>query len=185
MKSKSNTEYIKIGIISDAHGLRGEVYVVVFSGDTSWIEDLEEVQLMPPGQTAQNSLKNYSVKKIKPFKKGFIAQFETINDRNQSDLLKKYEVWVPADLFVSEDGEQPYLSEFLNFNIEDKQLGNIGSIESFSTNNYQDLFIINKKINGQNIEIPFVKEFIVEIDYANKIMHMNLPEGLVQINEKD
>lgn len=184
-KTETNNEYIKVGLISDGHGLRGDVYAIIFSGDVSWIDELEEIYLMPVGQTDPKKLKPFEVKKIKPFKKGFIAQLENVTDRNQSDALKKQEVWVPADLFISEDGDQPYLQELLDFAVQDKQLGLIGNIEDFSSNGEQDLFVLDKKINGQSIEIPFVKEFVIEIDYKNKKMMLDLPEGLIQINEKD
>lgn len=183
--SLENQDLIKVGHVSDGHGLRGDVYVLIASGDVSWIDDLEELHLMPPGSTDLRNIKTFEIKKTKPFKKGFIAQLTGVSDRNQSDALRKYEVWARSDLFVSEDGEQPYLQEFLNFSIEDKTLGTVGVILDFSSNGFQDLFILDKKVNGQSIEIPFVKQFVTEIDYDGKKIFVDLPEGLVLINEKD
>ena len=180
-----NQDLIKVGHVSDGHGLRGDVYVLIASGDVSWIDDLKQLYLMPPGSTDLRNIQTFEIKKTKPFKKGFIAQLTEVTDRNQSEALRKYEVWAPSDLFVSEDGEQPYLQEFLNFSVEDKTLGSIGVILDFSSNGFQDLFILDKKVNGQAIEIPFVKQFVTEIDYQEKKIFVDLPEGLVLINEKD
>lgn len=178
-------ELVKVGHVSDGHGLRGDVYILVYSGDADWSEDIEEIFLGPAGSNNSLKFKAFTIKKTKLFKKGFIAQLDSVTDRTQADALKKLEVWIPAETFVSEDGDQPYLSEFLNFSVEDQQLGVVGKIENFSFNGSQDLMILDKKVNGQNIEIPFVDQFVIEIDYdAQKIM-MDLPEGLISINEKD
>lgn len=176
---------VKVGHVSDGHGLRGDVYVLIASGDVSWIDDLKLLHLLPPGSTDFTKSKTFEIKKTKPFKKGFIAAIHGITDRNQSDCLKKYDVWVPQDLFVSKDGEQPYLQEFIGFSIEDKVLGTVGTVTEFSSNGIQDLLILDQKVQGQNIEIPFVKEFVLEIDYDAKKIFVDLPEGLVSINEKD
>lgn len=189
MKSDSNTPSIenltKVGIVLEGHGLRGDISILIFSGDVSWSQDLEKMYLMPFGKKESSDLKAFELLKAKPFKKGILAQLKGVTDRNQSDALRKCEVWVPSDLFISENGEQPYLQEFLNFTVADKTLGIVGQIEGFSSNGMQDLFILDKKINGQNIEIPFITQFVIDVDYASKKIMMDLPEGLIEINEKD
>ena len=55
----------------------------------------------------------------------------------------------------------------------------------FSTNGQQDLLVLDQAVNNQNIEIPFIKQFVINVDYVTKKIMMDLPEGLIQINEKD
>ncbi|OFZ32034.1 MAG: 16S rRNA processing protein RimM [Bdellovibrionales bacterium RIFCSPHIGHO2_01_FULL_40_29] len=176
------SEQKKIGIISDAHGIRGEVYVIVFSGDVSWIEDLESLTLKKSNSASSHV---YSIKKMKPFKKGFIATLENISTRNQAEELKKMEVWVDDEIFISDDGEQPFLAELLDFSVEEASSGKIGKVISFSSNGEQDLLVLDAVVNDQNIEIPFIKEFVIAVDYNQKKIIMQLPEGLIHINEKD
>ena len=49
----------------------------------------------------------------------------------------------------------------------------------------QDLLVLDKKVSNQCIEIPFIKEFVIKVDYDLRKIMMNLPEGLVRINDKD
>lgn len=172
----------KIGIVSDAHGIRGEVYIIVFAGDISWLENAKQIVLKNP---VVETPQNFNLKKFKPFKKGFIASFHEITNRNQAEELKKFEVWLEQSHFISKDGEQPFLAELLDFEVSDTALGYIGNVINFSSNGLQDLLVLDKAVNQQNIEIPFVKEFIIRVDYALKKIFTELPEGLVQINEKD
>ena len=157
----------------DAHGIKGDIYCLVFSGDTSWLSKVKSLRL---GQ------KIFFVKRVKVFKKGFIATLESINDRNSAEELKGDEVWVDSSIFVSKDGDALFLNEILNFSVEDRTLGKIGKISQFSSNGSQDLLVINDK--KKSFEIPFVKEFVMDIDYSAKIIHMNLPEGLLEINDE-
>lgn len=177
-----STNLKKIGIVSDAHGIRGEIYIIVFSGDVSWIQEVTELNLKA---TASENKKIYKLKKIKAFKKGFIVSFHDVINRNQAEELKKQEVWIDEKLFISKDGEQPFLNELIDFEIIDSKLGQIGQVIQFSSNGQQDLLVLNQVVNNQNIEIPFIKEFVIHVDYVTKKIMMDLPEGLIQINEKD
>ena len=180
MKTQLNLK--KIGIVSDAHGIRGELYLIVFSGDVSWLSTAKEITLKNPGDGVMQILK---LKKAKPFKKGFIASFHDVTDRNQAEDLKKYEVWLDEAHFISKDGEQPFLAELLDFEVSDKTSGPLGKVIHFSSNGMQDLLVLDRVINQQNIEIPFIKEFVINVDYVTKKILTDLPEGRVGINEKD
>lgn len=170
---------IRIGKIMDAHGIRGEIGVVVGSGDVSWINDAEVLYI-----PRKNIFEEHKIKKIRAHKKGFICHLENFDDRNKAEEYKGREVWVSKDLFVSEDGEALFLSEILGFEIEDVRLGALGKISNFSSNGKQDLLVIERE-DLIELEIPFVKEFVESIDFQNKKIKMNLPEGLLQINDED
>lgn len=180
MNQEGNTaDKIRIGKIMDAHGIRGEIGVVVFSGDVSWINDTQVLYI-----ARKNMFEEHKIKKIRAHKKGFICHLENFEDRNKAEEYKGREVWVSKDLFVSEDGDALFLSEVLGFEIEDTQLGVLGKISNFSSNGKQDLLVINRK-NKIELEIPFIKEFVESIDFENKKIKMNLPEGLLLINDEE
>ena len=176
----------KIGHVSSAHGIKGEIYVLISSGDASWVNDLSELTLIPANEIEPQVFSEpIKIKRLKPHKKGFICSLENKVTRNQAEELLKFEVWVFADYLISKSGELPFLSELLDFTIEDMHLGPIGKVQSFSTNGIQDLLVLDKKVNSQDVEIPFIKEFVLAVDYERKIIKTELPEGLVNINEKD
>lgn len=168
-----------VGKVMDAHGIRGDIYCLIFSGDVSWCAELETLELRHNGKNH-----SFEIQKLKPFKKGFIAALKGFTDRNRAEEFKGAELWVDEDLFVSEDGESLYLSEVLDFELIDKSLGTVGVIEEFSSNGIQDLLIVTSK-SGDSFEIPFVKEYVLDIDFDAKTMKMNLPEGLLEINKDD
>ena len=165
---------IQVGKVLDAHGIRGDIYCIVFSGDASWVGDIKTLRL---------GSEVFKIKKIKEFKKGFIASLEGFDDRNRAESYKGRAVLVDSELFVSADGETLFLNEILGFTVEDQSLGAIGVIDSFSSNGLQDLLVIRKE--QKTYEIPFVKEFVIGMDFTKKHILTQLPDGLLEINEPD
>ena len=170
--TKDNKSLTLIGKVLDAHGIKGDIYCFVFSGDASWVPKLKEIYL---------NENKFIINRAKPFKKGFIANLETVTDRNRAEELKGADVRVASQMFISQPGEAFYLVELLNYTVRDKVLGQVGAVESFSSNGIQDLLVVQG--SGKSYEIPFVKEFVTRIDHDNKVIEMSLPEGLLEINE--
>ncbi|MBC7420678.1 MAG: 16S rRNA processing protein RimM [Bdellovibrio sp.] len=176
----NENQLTKIGKVFDAHGIRGDLVVTVFSKDISWLEAVETLNLVKDGKTIV-----VEVLKTRPHKKGFVCQLKGFDNRNLAEDAIGSEVWVDAEFFTSEEGESLYLTEILNFEVIDATAGSIGHIEAFSTNGMQDLLVIMNAQTKKSVEIPFVKEFVTELDEKNKKIFMSLPEGLLTINDPD
>jgi 16S rRNA processing protein RimM len=166
-----------VGKVKEAHGLRGEIYVFIFSGDISWLKKLQTFELRAKGSGAPG--KTYSVEKVKPFKKGFILKTPEIGDRNQSEAIEGQDFLIPADLLVSNPGETIFLKEILNFMVKNPAQENIGPIKGFSSNGAQDLLVV--ETSKGEAEIPFVEAFIKKIDFKHKTVVMDLPEGILDL----
>lgn len=175
-----------VGKIKDAHGLKGEMYVLVFSGDVSWLEDLDVFGLgdLPergtePGPDAiKRTLK---IERAKPYKDGCIVKAEGIEDRTAAEKVKGQGFYLADENFVAEEGETIYLAEILNFEVVDTESKVIGKIVAFSSNGPQDLLVVDT--GRGRAEIPFVDAFTVEVDHDAKRVVMDLPEGLLEIGE--
>ncbi len=173
----SSSELIKVGKVIDAHALKGEVYVMSFAGDISWIEEEGELLLESDRIGGQ---KNFTISSCRPFKDGALVKFEGIDNRNQSEELKGALVFVSDENFVSEEGETIYLREVLGFDVVNESDEVLGKVKEFSSNGLQDLLVIN---NGKfSYEVPFVDDFIVEIQFEEKRIVMNFPLDLMDIN---
>lgn len=59
----------------------------------------------------------------------------------------------------------------------------IGEIIHVDTATENVLFVV-ESVAGEEIYIPAVDDFIIEIDEENKIIKMRLPEGLIDLNKK-
>lgn len=169
----SETSWQLIGKIKEAHGLKGELYVLVFAKDTSWAKQLKVMQI---------SGKTYNVIRAKAHRDGLIVACEGVTDRNASEALRSLEVSIPSDLLVSRKGETIYLKEILGFMVINNDV-EIAAIESFSSNGPQDLLVVSYQ--KMRVEIPFVEAFIQRIDFEKKEVHMDFPEGLLELGSPE
>lgn len=168
---------VHVGKVKSAHGLKGEVFVFIFSKDTSWYKKLKYCQL----KDLKSELTNYTVEKVKPHKEGLIIQLMGVTNRNESENLIGQEFYINEELLKSQKGETIYLSEILGFEVYlDDQC--VGQVEAFSSNGPQDLLVVR---NEEHLfEIPFVEDFIQKLDFETKIISMSFPPELMEINRK-
>ncbi len=178
MKS-SNKKNVKIGKILEPKGLRGEVKVLFLSGDASWAEEIITLELHDP---KSGKITVHNVEKLTATSQADRVCFKLseINDRNSSERVKGFEVFASEDLFESSPGEEIFLREILGFTIYDQE-NVIGEVTGFDSNGLQDLLVV-KNESGESVLLPFIKEFIVKIDFKNRTVKMNLPPGLLEIN---
>lgn len=165
-----------VGKVREAHGLKGDLYILVFSGDISWAKRMKHFGLKSKNEEV---IQKYTVEKSKPFKKGLIVKASDVNDRTTAEKLQALEFYVEEDLLVSKPGETIYLSEIKNFKLKDPNQKVLGEIVGFSSNGVQDLLVVES--NGRTAEVPFVDAFIKKIDFKHQTVVMDLPEGLLDI----
>jgi 16S rRNA processing protein RimM len=178
-----------VGKIKEAHSLKGELYVIIFSGETSWLQEIENVYFGPLDAKAphgdstkshgqQQEMKKFKVLKFKPHKKGIILKVDGIVDRTAAEKIEGQGLYVEEDTFISKPGETVYLGELLGFELIDQNNISYGPVLDFLSNGPQDLLVIKK--NGQEFLVPFVAPFILKIDHEQKKLLMTLPEGLFE-----
>lgn len=163
----------------EPHSLKGEVYIQIFSGDVSWLEKLETFELRASESATSGTV--MTVEKFRPHKKGIILKARELADRTAAEKVHKWFFFVPEDMFDSTDDEDGvlYLSEIEGFTVKTEGQ-ELGVITGFSSNVAQDILIVEQ--DNKRYEIPFVQEFIVEINFDEKFIIMELPPGLLEIN---
>jgi 16S rRNA processing protein RimM len=170
----SDPNFVRVGKVKDAHGIKGELFLLLFASEAAWLGELESLRLV---NEASGVVKTFTPKSVRTHKNGLIAKTEEIKDRNEAEALKGWLMEIPAALFVSEKGESIYLREIDGFKVFTDAPEAIGMITGFGSNTVQDLLQI-KTATGE-YEVPFVDAFVKKIDYEKKEIHLDLPFGLL------
>lgn len=178
INDSENSKLLKIGKIIDAHSLKGEVYLLFFAKDISWLNKGIPLLLEVPKKNSEQF--EFKISSFRPFKEGALVKFEGVDNRNQSEELKGSLVFANDENFVSDPGETIYLREVLNFKIQNNDGLELGKIMAFNSNGIQDLLVVSK--DNFSYEVPFVDDFIIEIQFEKKIVVMDFPADLMDIN---
>lgn len=173
-------EFVRVGKVKDAHGVKGELFILLFAGEAAWLDRLKSLRLVS-GEGADARVRCLEVRAAKlhkhQHKNGFIAKTVELKSRNEAEELRGWLLEVPAELFVSAKGEAIYLREIQGFRVFTSSKGEVGSVEGFGSNGAQDLLLVNTAWG--EFEIPFVEAFVQKIDFGKRELHLALPEGLL------
>ena len=173
-------EFVRVGKVKDAHGIKGELFILLFAGEAAWLPRLKEIRLVKEEVAGAPSLepaKVFQIKSVRLHKNGLIAKCGEIGDRNLAESFKGWLLEIPSEYMVSKPGEGIYLREIKGFRVITKHKGEVGTIEAFATNSVQDLLVI--RTSWGDFEVPFVEAFVENIDFDAKVIHLDLPEGLL------
>lgn len=170
---------ITVGKVRDAHGLKGELFIILFAKVADWLAQLESFDLVRK-ELVEGKLQEvrhtFTVKRVKPHKNGLILNPKEIDNRTQAESFAGALFEIPASLLTSKEGETIYLKEIEGFTVYDGEK-EVGPIIGFSSNGPQDLLEV-KAEKGEAL-IPLIPEFIGRLDFKNKRVVMSLPQGLI------
>lgn len=167
-----------VGWVKDAHGLKGELYIQLYANTADWLESAESLYL----ENEEGEFSEWKLEKAKPFKDGLIVKFEGLSDRTPAEKLRKFKVFIDESLLVSEPGEAVYLKQLKGFMVVDKGQ-EIGRVTGFASNGPQDLLCVERSGRAEAL-IPLVDAYILSIDFDNDRLEMDLPPGLLDVEEK-
>ncbi len=169
-----------LGIIARKHSYKGEVVIVIDSDEPELYANIDAVFI-----DINNKLIPFFVEKILLQKGNQLRiKFEDIDNEEEAGNLLKMATYLPLTLLPKLEGDKFYFHEVIGFKIKDIKYGIIGEIISINDNTAQALFII-KTDDNKDVLIPLIDEFIKDVDRGNKLITVETPEGLIQMNLED
>lgn len=107
-----------------------------------------------------------------------VVTFEELTP-DEAHALAGHDLYLPLDLLPKLTGNQFYFHEVIGFRVVDSQYGDIGTLQSIIEYPAQPLFQIDKE--GKEILIPIIDPVIKLVDRENKTLHIDAPNGLIEL----
>jgi 16S rRNA processing protein RimM len=147
----------------------------LFSGEAPWRDLVKEITL-----EAGSRSQTFKITSLKSEKNPFTLKVDGINDRTMAEFWSGSLGFIDGEFMKTSPGETVYLRELLGFAVVvgEKE---VGVVRNFETNNSQDILVVDK--GGKDVLIPLIKEFIVSLNHETKQIIMELPPGLLEVNE--
>ena len=168
-------ECFYLGKIAKKFSFKGEVLIYLDTDEPEEYQNMESVFV-----EINKNLVPYFIENSSIHKNDFLrVQFEDVKNEEEAEYLLGSEVYLPLSMLPKLVGNKFYYHEVIGFEIEDQTLGVFGKIVSINDTAAQPLF----EVLNCNVEmlIPMIDQFLVKIDRDNKIVLMNLPDGLIQM----
>ena len=167
-------EVFKIGKLIKPHGIKGEIS---FDFDNDIFDKVDCPYLIChiDGIFIPFFIEEYRFKG----RETALMKFEDIDSEVKASRLKSLDVYFPRTYLENdEESDIEYTwNYFIGFRVIDSKLGDIGIIEAVDELTINILFLV--KNGNEEILLPASEDFITEVDDKNKLLKMDLPEGLI------
>lgn len=166
------------------HGVRGELVVEALTDEPDAIlapgrrvfQGTHEGDLWLDSKTHEP--RELHVTGLRPFKDGWLVTFDTVQDRTEAERWNGRHLMIPVEeLSEPKDGEV-FAHELVGMRIIDADSGDaIGDVIEFYE--LPQGLLLEFRGPGGVASVPFVEEFVVEVDREGRTIRVRLPDGLL------
>ena len=164
----------QLGNITKPHGLQGEVQAYLDADVPEEYSELESVFVEINQKLVPFFVESMSLRGNKA-----IVAFEDITSLEQAETLRGAALYLPLDVLPELGDDQFYYHEIIGYTVQDATLGALGKVAGVYANGMQD--IIRMDYKEQEILIPISDGIIGTVDREDQLLHVHLPEGLLDI----
>tara|TARA_A100001011_G_scaffold400738_1_gene518155 strand:+ start:83 stop:595 length:513 start_codon:yes stop_codon:yes gene_type:complete len=127
-----------------------------------------------------SSLVPFKIKSLKNQKTNiYRISFDSIDSKNKAEKLRNVEIYCEKNQLNEEDCNTSKTKQLLGYELIDINKKHIGEIVKIINNYQQDL--IEVMYIEKKLLIPFVDEMIIQINHDEKVIEMELPDGILDL----
>ncbi len=169
-------ELVAVGRITKAHGIRGEVKFLPYSGDTEVLAAVEAITVTHDGHAG-----THRIRRRRPQGRFVILTLAGVGDRDRAEALSGAEVSVPAAVLPPLDDNEYYWHEMLGRTVVTTAGDTLGQVERLLETGANDVLVVIGR--GREYLIPVIDSVVVEVDAAAGVITVDPLPGLLDINE--
>ena len=171
-------EVYKIGMFNKPHGISGELQFT-FTDDIFDRVEADYVVCPMDGILVPFFIESYRFRSDTTA----LMKLEGVDTQEQARRFTNTPVYFPVK--HAEEAEPGELSWdfFTGFRVEDTTHGHLGEVTDVDTSTVNTLFIVER--DGEELLIPAQEDFIQDIDTRHRVITLQLPEGLIDLDEAE
>lgn len=166
----------RVGVVTTTHGVKGAVKVFPTTDDARRFLDLKYVYF---GQSdrEEDAGRKLEIEKVQFFKNQVILKLKEINDMDAAALLKGGSLWIVEEDAVALSENEFYIRDLLEAEVVDEEGRKVGVIYDVMETGSNFVFDIEEDDHSHFL-LPVIKDCIVKIDTAAKVVTVHILEGL-------
>ena len=166
-------DFLRVGVIANTHGIRGEVKVFPTTDEKERFKDLKKV-ILDMGKEQ----KVLEIQSVRFFKNLVILKFKGIDNINDIEMYKGKDLLVTReDAVPLEEGEY-FIADLLDLDVYSDEDEKIGVLYDVMQTGANDVYVV-KTEEGKEILLPAIDECILDIDLEESRMTVHIMEGLL------
>lgn len=170
-------DWLLLGFIRKAQGIRGEVSIQCFSGQPENMKLYPEVSLINKEGIVSDSV---VIENARVQGKYAVLHFQGFSTRNKAEEVRGSGIIIRKELLPAIRKDEYYLHQLVGKSVKLVSGKVLGRVRSFFNNGAHDVAVIEKE-RGEEVYIPMVKGVIVQNDGQELVI--DPPEGLLEANK--
>ena len=166
-------QYFEIGRITGTHGIRGTMRVFPTTEDPTRFERLKEITV-----EIRDKREVFHIKKVAYQKNMILLTLKEIDDINVAELYKNGRILIPDSAAIPLAEDEYYTRDLYGMQVVTEDGEDLGVLEHIYETGANDVYGVKRAGDKKELLIPAIKDCILRVDIASRVMTVHLLEGL-------
>lgn len=164
---------LQVGVITQTHGIKGEVKVFPTTDDAGRFKKLKSVTM----DTGRERL-DMEIESVKFFKQYAILKFKGYDSINDIEKYKNAKLLVPRDKAVRLKKDEYFIADLIGMEVVTEEGEQFGKIRDVLVTGANDVYVVDRE-DGTEVLLPAIKECVKEIDMELGQVKVHIMDGLL------
>jgi len=165
--------YFEVGVITGTHGIKGTLRIFPTTQDPSRFEKLKEVIVELRGKQ-----ETFQIQKVAYHKQFVLLTVKEIMDINVAELYKQARILIPEAWAIPLEEDEYYMRDLYGMNVVTADGEILGTLTRIYETGANDVYAVQRDADEKELLIPAIKDCILKVDLAERVMTVQLLEGL-------
>ncbi len=172
LKTEKNDE-LQVGVITQTHGIRGEVKVFPTTDDAARFKKLKEATLAVRGERIP-----VEIESVKFFKQFVILKFKGYDSINEVEKYKQGKLLVTRDKAVPLEKDEYFVADLIGSHVVTDEGEAFGTLKDVLATGANDVYVVSRQ-DGTEALLPAIKDCVKEINMEQKTITVHMMDGLL------
>ena len=164
---------MQVGVITQTHGIKGEVKVFPTTDDVNRFKKLKEV-IMDTGRERLN----LEIEGVKFFKQYAILKFKGYDSINDIEKYKSAKLYIKREQAVKLQKDEYFIADLIDMEVVTEDGEYFGTMKDVLTTGANDVYIVTRQ-DGTEVLLPAIKQCVKSIDTEQGRITVHIMDGLI------
>ncbi len=166
---------LQIGVITQTHGIRGEVKVFPTTDDAARFKKLKEV-IMDTGRERLDM----EIEGVKFFKQYVILKFKGYDSINDVEKYKNAKLYVTRDKAVRLKKDEYFVADLIGMQVVTEEGEAFGLLKDVMATGANDVYVVERGDGeGTQVLLPAIRECVKHVDMEAGVITVHIMDGLL------
>lgn len=166
-------EEFRVGVISNTHGIKGELKVFPTTDDVTRFKKLKNIRLVGNKKSVE-----VQIEAVRFFKNMAIIKLFNYDDINDVMGFKGMDIMIDREEAVELEENEYFISDIIGAKVELEDGSDLGTVKNVIITGANEVFEIESKLYG-TVLIPSVKACVKKLDIKNSLLTVSPLDGML------